>query len=981
MPTALLTSKLHIPSPRPGMVPRPHLVARLDAALGVRKLTLISAPAGFGKTTLLSEWAHSLRAAGTPVAWISLDSGDNDLMRFLAYLIAALQTQTAMPEAAMLQSLALATPPPSVQPVLTPLINEIAAILNHPSTGSGQCLVLILDDYHLITAQPIHDALAFLVDHLPEKMQVVVATRADPPLPIARLRGRGELTELRQSDLRFTRDEAAAFLNQAIDLQLEAEQVTTLATRTEGWIAGLQMAALALRRITAGTGREPQSVAPSRSTQVPRDVAAFIQAFTGSNRYILDYLVEEVLQRQPKGIQAFLLQTCILERMCGPLCDAVLEVGERGPAAAAGLEIGSEASQSPVPGIPAATSQAILEYLDSSNLFIVPLDNDRRWYRYHRLFAGLLRRRLHQQIGEQGLASLHRRASAWFEGQGLAGEAIDHALRAGDFERAAHLIEQVARDTLMRSEVATFLSWVERLPDRVEHAHPALSLLHAWALLLSGRPLATIEARIEDATRLQDTAGHPPGGADSGGAVRAGLPPGQVAPLRAFIAAFQGRSLHAAELSRRALDQLPADDLFMRGIATWNLGISYLLRGDTPAASQALDEAARMSREAGNVMVAVMALCTLAELCAAWAQLPRAQELYQQALDLATDRQGMPLPIAGMALIGLGELSREWNDLEAAAHYLNAGIEQIDKWGEIGAIDGYLSLARVKQAQGDPDGALELLGKARQLALQFDTTELDDLIVATHQVQIWIAQGALEAARQWVEERRLEKGLVPELAEGQLPFEYHLRKHEQLTWARVLLATGRPGEALALLEPWLAVVEQLGGQGSKKAIELQILQALALQAQRELELAVQALARALSAAKPGGYMRIFLDEGAPMAHLLEQFSLSDTEVAGRGISPGYVQKLLAEFSAKTNDQRRKTKPTPTSSLIEPLTKRELQILRLLAGEPWGRSTTEIAHELGVSANTVRYHLKHIYGKLGVHRKADAIARAEDLDLL
>ena len=935
----LLTTKLYIPPQRPNLVRRPRLTARLEEALRLRqRLTLVSAKAGSGKTTLVSEWLHRQERAA---AWLSLDANDNDPRRFVRYVVAALQQLDGQFGQAALSQVEMAQLP-QAETALETLINDLAS--------SAIPLILVLDDYHLIQNEWIHQAVGFLAEYQPPETHLILITRVDPPLPLARLRARGQMTEIRDRDLRFTPEEAAHYLNGVMALDLPVEALSTLEGRTEGWVAGLQMAGISIQgRVQDG------------------DRAAFIEGFRGTNRFILDYLGGEVLDQQAPTIQDFVIETSILERMCGPLCGAVLDVGDRGPVAAVAAEVGSEPDQSPIPEFPGATPQAVLEHLDLSNLFIVPLDNERHWYRYHRLFAELLRKRLHQQVGEQGFASLHRRASAWFEGQGLAGEAIEHALRADDFERAANLIEQVARETLMRSEVATFLSWVERLPDRVERARPALSLLHAWALLLSGRPLATIEARLEDATHLQDTVGYPPD---------------QVAPLRAFIAAFQGRSLHSTELSRRALEQLPADDLFMRGIATWNLGISYLLRADTQAASQALDEAARMSREAGNVMVAVMALCTLAELCAAWARLPRAQELYQQALDLATDQQGNPLPIAGMALIGLGELSREWNDLEAATHYLNAGIEQIGKWGEIGAIDGYLSLARVKQAQGDLDGALDLLEKARQLALQFDATELDDLIVATHYVRICIAQGDLQAARQGIEEQSLKAGeLLPEMAEGQLPFEYHLRKHEQLTWARVALAEDKPGEALALLEPWLAAMEQLGGQGSKKAIELQILQALALQAQGEPERAVQALAQALAAAEPSGYMRLFLDEGAPMAPLLKRFSLPDTAAASQDISPGYVEKLLAEFSPKTNDQRVKTKPSPSSSLIEPLTKRELQVLRLLAGEPWGRSSTEIAHELGVSANTVRYHIKHIYGKLGVHRRADAIARAEDLDLL
>jgi LuxR family maltose regulon positive regulatory protein len=992
MATPLLATKLYIPPVRPELVTRPRLVERLNAGLFgssaslsegrglrkgsglqkgwsfARKLTLISAPAGFGKTTLLSEWVADFGltpAGGKPeskvqdqeskirVAWLSLDQGDNDPVRFLAYLIAAFQTiEESVGRGALgvLQSpgFAKANTPPPVEELLTALINQINAI-------PGGC-VLVLDDYHLVTAQLIHDALAFLLDHMPANLHLVIATRADPPLPIARLRGRGELTELRQPDLRFTPEEVTEFLNRAMGLELSGDEVVALASRTEGWIAGLQMAALAMQRQDAGR------------------TSGFIQAFTGSHRYILDYLVEEVLQRQPSSVQAFLLQTAILDRMTAPLCDAVIEsqrISESANQRADDLPICRFADLQ----FADLSGKEILEYLDRHNLFVVPLDNERRWYRYHRLFADLLRARLHQEMGAQGRASLHRRASAWYEHNGLEPLAIDHALAAGDFERAAHLIEQTAEATLMRSEGVTFLNWVEALPDELVRARPTLCLFHAWALLMGGHPPDAVESRLQDIEGDTD------------------LISGQVDTLRGFIAAFQGRASYASELSRQALEQLPEGDSFFRGIAAWNLSISHMLSGDVAATGQAFDEAARVGQETGNVMVAVMALCHLAEARRAQGQLHEATEIYQQAAALAVDEQGRPLPVAGMALIGLGELSREWNDLEAAARYLVEGIELSSQWGEFGTLDGYVYLARVRQAQGDEQGARDAIQKAQQIAIQFEATELDDIAVAACQARLWAAQGDIEAAMRWAEERGLEAATgATELEEGGLFYDHMMRQYEYITLARVLLAQGRPDEALPLLEPALAMLEQQGRH--EGVLKLEILRAVTFQVQGDVVQAMVCLEHALSLAEPGGYVRAFVDEGEPMRELLRQ-------PASRGIAPEYVSRLLAAFERGTKDQGPTTKAEDSPSvfrssdklragsfdklragsssvLVEPLSEREFEVLRLLTTH---LSSTEIAKELCISANTVRFHIKNIYGKLGVHRRSDAIDRASELGLL
>ncbi len=946
MSAPLLTTKLYMPPLRPELVPRPRLLDRLDEGMQ-RKLILISAPAGFGKTTLVSNW---IRQKAIPAAWISVDESDNDPARFLAYLIASLQTvQADIGESALN---ALQSPqPPAAQALLTEVINQISA--------RPQELVLVLDDYHLLTAQPVHEAVVFLLDHLPPQMHLVIATRADPPLPMARLRGRGQLTELRQADLRFSLNEATAFLNRVMALHLPRGDVAALTSRTEGWITGLQMAALAL-----------QSAVPSRGPDV--QTAAFIQAFTGTNRYILDYLVEEVLQRQPGHIQAFLHQTAVLNRLTAPLCDAVLGIRDLRPTTDTGetqsptsnLQPPDAEIQSPISSTQSA-SQPILEKLEAANLFIVPLDDERRWYRYHRLFADLLRKRL-QHVQPEQVAVLHRRASAWYEENELVAEAIDHALAAEDFPRAADLIEQVSETTLMRSQVATFTKWVEALPDELVRDRPSLNLFHAWALLWSGQPLQTIETPLRHMAADSDT------------------PSSEATTLRALLAAWQGRASRAGSLARQALEQLPEDQSFLRSLAVWNLGISHLLEGEAEAGQQVLAELAREGQKDGNVLMAVSALCHLAEQQMSMGQLHGARDLYHQALEVASDQQGRSLPISGMPLLGLGELSREWNDLEASEEYLNEGIEQLLDWGELSALDGYLSLARLKQAQGDVEGARAAIHKAEQMATQFDITELDDLVVALHKMRLCIAQGNPQVVMRWLEERGFSVSAAHEFGadtsqadQGESYVDAQLHNYARILLARVLLAQQQPAVALPILEAQTRILEEQGRKRSRRMLEVHILRALALQALDKIDQALAVLEQALAIAQPAGFVRMFLDEGEPMTRLLRQ-------AASQGLAPQYVSRLIAssELPTAVDTAQGPTHPPrrapATQPLIEPLSERELEVLRLLAT---GMSNPQIAERLYIATSTVRSHLKSIYGKLNVHRRWDAVHRAEELGLL
>ncbi|MDY6875407.1 MAG: LuxR C-terminal-related transcriptional regulator [Chloroflexota bacterium] len=934
MKTTLLQTKLYIPPAQPDpsiglrarLVPRPRLIERLNAGLD-RKMTLVSAPAGFGKTTLLSEWIYHLETrffgknlvsgSPRPVAWLSLDEGDNDPARFLAYLVAALQT--VEPDVGADVLTALQSPqPPSVEAALTALINDIVAVPQ--GDRKGRPYVLMLDDYHLIAARPIHDALTFLIEHLPPQMHLVIATRADPPLPLARLRGRNQLTELHAADLRFTPDEAAAFLNQVMELDLLAEDVAALETRTEGWIAGLQMAAISMR------GR--------------KDVTAFIRAFTGSHRFILDYLVEEVLDQQSPAIQEFLLKTSILERMTGSLCDAVLSKGAE--------EQGSGGDGVFSPALPlrtSADSQKTLEYLEHNNLFVVPLDDERRWYRYHRLFADLLRQRL-QQAQADLVPTLRRRASEWYEQYGLIGEAASHALAADDFERAARLIEQTAWKMLTRGEMTTLLNWLGALPDEVVRARPRLDVFRAWAL--------TLTSQLDHAElRLQET--------DTQGLE------GEVAAVRAYAACFRGDVTRAIELSRQALEHLPEEGLFLRSLMALNLGNAYWLSGNPAAAGQALTKAAALGQAAGDIYLAMIATSLLGQAQEMAGQLHQAVETYRQALQLATPSQGegrgsRPVLFAGLAHLGLAGPLYEWNDLDGAMRQVMRAIELGERGGSVSTLQGsYTTLAQVCQARGDMDGALEALHQAESLARKHDLIHVIGL-VAAFRARLWLAQGdpstisgqAIAAASRWAQESGLS-------ADDDLSYTGEIG---HLTLAQVLIAQGMPGEALRLLARLLEAAQTAGRTGS--VIEILALQALAFQAQSDLERALSALEQALSLAEPEGFVRIFLDLGEPMVRLLRR-------ALSQGIAPNYVARLLAAFGEEVE----LTSPA-MESLIEPLSERELEVLRLIAA---GLSNPEIAEELVIAVSTVKSHTNHIYGKLGVKNRTQAVARARELDLL
>jgi LuxR family transcriptional regulator, maltose regulon positive regulatory protein len=885
MTTPILATKLYTPPPRPNLVRRSRLVERLNAGLH-HKLTLISAPAGFGKTTLVSEW---LAGCERPAAWLSLDEGDNDPARFLMYLVAAVQTIAASVGEGVLGVLQSPQPPP-IESMLTTLLNDITTISVH--------FVLVLDDYHAIDAKPVDHALTFLLDHLPPHMHLVIATREDPQLPLARLRVGGQLTELRVADLRFTHSEAAEFLDQVMGLTLSAEDVAALEARTEGWIAGLQLAAISL--------------------QGHPDATSFITSFTGSHHFVMDYLVEEVLQQQAESVQTFLLRTSILDRLCGPLCDAVV------------LD-------------PAASGQSTLESLERANLFIVPLDNERRWYRYHHLFADLLRQRLHQSAAASpadargSVAELHQRASQWCEDHRLGIEAFHHAVAANDFERTARLVEGKGIPLHFRTVVTAMLDWLASLPTSVLNARPSLWARYASLLLVSGQTTG-----VEEKLQAAEAALH---GTEADDETRELI--GRIAAARATLALTRYQVEPMLVQSRRALEYLRPDNLSMRATANWTLGFAYFLQGDRAASRQAYTEGIALGQASGDTFTTILATIGLGNIQEVEYELYLAAETYRRVLQLAGHS---PLQIIYEAHLGLARVLYEWNDLDTAEEHGQQSLQLARQYDRV--IDRFVScqvfLARLKLARGDAAGAGAMLADASQSVRQRNFVHRMPEVAAA-QVLVLLHQGHPVAAAQMAQAHSLP-----------------------LSQARVHLAQGDPSAALAVLEPWPQQVKARGWADERLTVLL--LQALALQAQGAKEKALQVLGNALALAEPAGCIRSFVDEGLPMAHLL-------SAAAAQGLMPDYIGKVLGAFRAETQtseDISYRPAASPGQPLIEPLSQREIEVLHLIAQ---GCSNQEIGERLFLALDTVKGHNRRIFDKLQVQRRTEAVARARELGLL
>jgi LuxR family maltose regulon positive regulatory protein len=900
----LLQTKLHVPRLRRGLVARPRLSELLTGARE-SALTLVSAPAGFGKTTLLAEWLATDPVDERSVAWLALDERDNDPALFWTYLVAALQTAAPEVGAAALALLQSSQSPMGAG--LTTLLNDLHAVPHD--------VVLVLDDYHVIESRKVQDGMAFLLAQLPPQIHLVIAGRADPAMPLARLRGRGELVEIRAAELRFTPAEAAEYLTTVMGLTLAAGDIAALEGRTEGWIAALQLAALSLR------GRD--------------DVAGFIADFAGDDRYIVDYLAEEVLQRQPEHVRRFLLETSILSRLGGSLCDAV--TGRAG-------------------------GKATLEALDRGNLFLVPLDDRRQWYRYHHLFADVLHARLlDEQPGD--VPGLHRRASDWYEQHGEPSEAVRHALTGQDFGRAADLVELAIPALRRGRQEATLRRWLEALPDEVVRVRPVLSIGYVGSLMVSGQ-VEGVEERLRDAEQwLDPTTAEGPQGRSGEMVVadEAGFRalPSAIAMYRAGRAVILGDATGTMSHARRALDLAGSDDHVGRGAAAALLALGYWTTGDLDAASRWYADGMAHLEQAGQLSDVIGCAIALADIQIAQGRLREAMGTYAGALQLATPPTGPVLRGAADMHVGIAGVLLERGDLEAARRHLatsddvgeHAGLEQNRyRWR--------LAMARLRQAEGDLGGALGFLDDASNAYISDYLPDLRP--VAAMRARTCIAMGRSGEELGWVRERALSVGDDLD----------HLREFEHITLARALVARfpTEDGErsmsgAVQLLERLLRAAEEGGRTGS--VLDVLVVQAVAHQTRGDMPAALPPLRRALALAEPEGHVRVFIDEGAPMGSLLRA-------VAGEGVALGLVRRLLAALDGTSESAPVRAGP------IVPLSARELEVLRLLGSDLGG---PDIAGRLFVSVNTLRTHTKNIYAKLGVTNRRAAVRRGEELHLL
>jgi LuxR family maltose regulon positive regulatory protein len=919
---SLLTTKLFIPQlpSTQDVLPRPRLIRQLNGGLH-RKLTLISAPAGFGTTTLLAEW---IPQSERRVTGVSLDVTDNDPKRFFVYVITSLQLLQADFGRSLLEALQ-SSQPPSLEALIGTLVNEISRSLPE--------FVLVLEDYHVIRTQAIHNALAFLLDHMPPQMHLIITSRADPSLPLARLRAHAELTELGAADLRFSLEETFAFFRQIKDLQLSADQIQDLASRTEGWATGLQLAAVSLQCLDAA------------------DVARFVHDFTGSHHYVFDYLAEEVLQQQPEAIRRFLLRTSILNRLSGPLCEALMSEDGEWPAA------GGESNPSP------ASGREVLEDLEQANLFLVPLDGQRHWYRYHHLFADFLRERLARENGPATVEELYGRASQWHEHHGSREEALHYALAGRDWPRAAALVEQLTTSLWHTSRYN--LSWLETLPEEVVYHSPELCTWYAFSLMIVGD-----FSRVEEFLEAAEQAAH---SSDNLSALAS------VYAYRAMAGYLRDDAQPTFENARQAMTYLDDSNRLHHAAVHHALGRGHLLRGEMVQAEQVWTEAVRSAQDTGSQRGLLMVRADRGELQRVQGRLRQAAQLEHQLLQDIRER---PFDLVKIKSLGhLADIYYEWNQLNEAAHYARQATElAAQTHRELFALAAYLRLAHIHQAYGEEDKASEIMEWAKELAGRLGG-EQPALKVEVSQVNLWLAQHraassgsqrALAAAIDWAAAQHTN-------LDGELPYE---RRLAYVTMSRVFVAQNRPDPALRLLERLLASAEAAGRSG--EMIELLALKALAHQAQNQIDMALSSLSQALALAEPEDYVRTFVDEGIPMARLLLALGRQPS-----AISRPYLDSLLAAFPGfrlpVSESGSTQTTPPPIGDrkskiehLVEPLSPRELEVLRLIAH---GSTNAEVAEQLVISPQTVKVHTRSIYGKLEVHSRGEAAAKARALGLL
>ena len=912
----LLATKLNVPGLRPDLVPRPRLAQRLEEGRG-RGLVLVCAPAGYGKTVLLAEW---VRRGRHPMAWLSLDDGDNDPARFWRHTVAALDRgRPGISE--RMGPLLGPPPPPSFEPLVTALINEVAG-----QPDPDEALLLVLDDYHVISSQLVHSSLGFLLEHRPAGLHVALTSRSDPPLALARLRARGQLTELRAAELRFTAGEAAALLQQVaaapgaarLDAPLPDAVAAALAARTEGWAAGLQLAGLSLRG--------------------QNDVDDFVAAFTGSHRHVLDYLAEEVLERQPGRVREFLLETSVLERLSGELCDTV--TGRPG-------------------------SQALLEQVERAGLFVMPLDEVRGWWRYHHLFADLLRARLQAEQPGRVLA-LHRNAAAWYAERGLADDAIRHALAAREMTLAARLIEQHFDEVFyLRGEGATFHRWLSALPAGLVRSRPRLLVAQAFLASHGGRG-ATVQPLLDAAEHAYAGAADEPFEPTVGRAASMLVNvPALIALSGAYLAQFRGDAEATAAFASRALAESREGERMLVSVIQWNLAVAEWLGGRLPEAERAFVSTIALWR-AADLVDEAWGCHDLGQVQRALGRLDAAVLTCQRGLDGITVPGRPQLPVAGTAYVGLGEVAYQRNDLGTALRHVTKGIELCQQlaWPPpLGS--GLVRLAWIRQATGDPAGALDAIDEAMQAA-----PGPPGLLnpVPAQRARLLLAQGDLNGAARWTAERGLTADDQPD----------YPSEPGHLVLARVLLAQARPGPALALLDRLYAAAAAQDRGGS--LIEIGALRALALAASGDADRAVDALADVLTLACPQGYVRVFADEGPPMAALLARLIAARRSGGAAAEVPlGCLARLQRSLGAQdVVPDAGRGGVTAVPGLVEQLTGRELEVLEMLAA---GRSNQAIAGQLVVTLDTVKKHVSHVLGKLGAANRTEAVGRARELSLI